>query len=68
MQVVVVFLYLQEIFQDQGSFWHLANLIPVDLRHKQLLSYSCTIIIYDSCEKDQRPEVIILKTADYITE
>ena len=34
MQVVVVFLYLQEIFQDQGSFWHLANLIPVDLRHK----------------------------------
>ena len=34
MPVVVVFLYLQEIFQDQGSFWHLANLIPVDLRHK----------------------------------
>lgn len=33
MPVVVVFLYLQEIFQDQGSFWHLANLIPVDLRH-----------------------------------
>ena len=33
MPVVVVFLYLQEIFQDQGSFWHLVNLIPVDLRH-----------------------------------